>query len=312
VEKLIERPRHVEIQILGDLHGNLIYLAERECSLQRRHQKVLEECPSPFLDEDLRRRIGDAAVRLGKLAGYSNAGTVEFLVDQDRSFYFLEVNARLQVEHPVTELVLGIDLVKAQIEIASGQPLRWRQEDVMMRGAALECRICAEDPHNAFFPSPGLITRLEVPAGPGVRDDAGVYAGWSVPLEYDPLLSKLVVWGTDRAEAIARMRRALGEYRVSGIKTNINFFRRILDHPDFVRGIFDTGFIERVLSDGLMSQNTVPEDARRIAMLTAALDFVRRQASLQAARRTGPDRENAWKMAGREAVLNHWPVKGRP
>jgi len=174
VEKLIERPRHVEIQILGDLHGNLIYLAERECSLQRRHQKVLEECPSPFLDEDLRRRIGDTAVRLGKLAGYSNAGTVEFLVDQDRSFYFLEVNARLQVEHPVTELVLGIDLVKAQIEIASGQPLRWRQEDVMMRGAALECRICAEDPHNAFFPSPGLITRLEVPAGPGVRDDAGV------------------------------------------------------------------------------------------------------------------------------------------
>src|SRR5208282_4608966 len=183
LEKYIEHPRHVEIQILGDRHGHLIHLGERECSLQRRHQKVMEECPSPAVNDDLRRRMGETAVRIGKLAGYWNAGTVEFLLDQQGNFYFLEMNTRLQVEHPVTELVAGIDLVKEQVRIACGESLSWRQEDVRMRGAALECRVYAEDPANNFFPSPGLITRLQVPAGPGIRRDSGVYEGWQVPLE---------------------------------------------------------------------------------------------------------------------------------
>ncbi|MCJ7501682.1 MAG: acetyl-CoA carboxylase biotin carboxylase subunit, partial [Acidobacteriia bacterium] len=208
LEKYLERPRHIEIQILGDQHGNLIHLGERECSLQRRHQKVMEECPSPLVDDDLRHRMGKTAVRIGKLAGYFNAGTVEFLVNQKREFYFLEMNTRLQVEHPVTEMVMGIDMVKEQLRIAAGEPLRWRQEDVRLRGAALECRIYAEDPANNFFPSPGLIQRLQAPRGPGIRSDSGVYEGWTVPLEYDPLLAKLVVWGNDRAEAVARLRRA--------------------------------------------------------------------------------------------------------
>ena len=194
LEKYIERPRHVEIQILGDRHGHLIYLGERECSLQRRHQKVVEECPSPAVNDDFRRRMGETAVRIGKLAGYWNAGTVEFLLDPQGNFYFLEMNTRLQVEHPVTELVTGIDLVKEQVSIAAGEPLTWRQEDVRMRGASIECRVYAEDPANNFFPSPGLITRLQEPAGPGIRLDSGVYEGWQVPLEYDPLLSKLAVW----------------------------------------------------------------------------------------------------------------------
>ena len=255
IEKYLDHPRHIEIQILGDQHGQLIHLGERECSLQRRHQKLLEECPSPFVDEELRRRMGQTAVRIGKLAGYWNAGTVEFLVDPSGHFYFLEMNARLQVEHPVTELVLGIDLVKEQIRIAAGEKLAWRQEEVRLRGAALECRIYAEDPSDNFFPSPGHISRLQTPAGPGVRRDSGVYEGWTVPLEYDPLLSKLAVWGTARAEAIARLRRALGEYEVFGIKTNIPFFRRLIEHPDFAAGRLDTGFIDRVLAAGLWRRN---------------------------------------------------------
>jgi acetyl-CoA carboxylase biotin carboxylase subunit len=209
LEKYLERPRHVEIQVLGDQHGNLIYLGERECSLQRRHQKVLEECPSPLVNEDLRRRMGKTAVRIASLAGYTNAGTVEFLVDGNRNFYFLEMNTRLQVEHPVTEMVVGIDLVREQIRIAAGERLNWQQEDVRLRGSALECRIYAEDPANGFFPSPGRMTRYQGPAGPGIRLDSGVYDGWTVPLEYDPLLSKLIAWGSNRVEAIARMRRAL-------------------------------------------------------------------------------------------------------
>ena len=306
LEKYIERPRHVEIQILGDHHGNLIYLGERECSLQRRHQKVMEECPSPLLDSNLRREMGEAAVRIGALAGYTNAGTVEFLVDQDRKFYFLEMNTRLQVEHPVTEMVTGLDLVKEQLKIAAGQPLAWRQEEVHMRGWALECRIYAEDPANNFFPSPGLITRLKVPGGPWVRDDSGVYEGWSVPLEYDPLLSKLAVWGNDRTEAIARMRRALDEYNVSGIQTNISFFRQVLDHPDFIAGRIDTGFIDRVLAGGWLAENqSHDEGAERVAMLAAALE-----ASRKGNTQTSPvARGSRWKTAGRESLLNSLPTR---
>ncbi len=303
LEKYLDRPRHIEIQILGDQHGRLIHLGERECSLQRRHQKLLEECPSPFVDEELRRRMGETAVRIGKLAGYWNAGTVEFLVDQSRNFYFLEVNARLQVEHPVTELVLGIDLVKEQIQIAAGERLGWRQEDMRLRGAAIECRIYAEDPSNNFFPSPGYISRLQVPAGPGVRRDSGVYEGWTVPLEYDPLLSKVSVWGTARAEAIARMRRALGEYEVFGIKTNIPFFRRLLEHPDFAAGRLDTGLIDRVLAAGLMEEEPPSQEEERVAALAAALHAGGRQEK----RIPAPAAASAWKSTGRDAALNRWP-----
>ena len=308
LEKYLERPRHIEIQILGDQHGNLIYLGERECSLQRRHQKVMEECPSPLVDDDLRHRMGKTAVRIGKLAGYFNAGTVEFLVNQKREFYFLEMNTRLQVEHPVTEMVMGIDMVKEQLRIAAGEPLRWRQEDVRLRGAALECRIYAEDPANNFFPSPGLIQRLQAPRGPGIRSDSGVYEGWTVPLEYDPLLAKLVVWGNDRAEAVARLRRALSEYEVFGIKTTIPFFRRVVDHADFVAGRIDTGFIDRALAEGILSEDEPSAELERVALLAAALD-----ASWQWSRRSRPAppaRESAWKTAGRDALLNRWPTRG--
>jgi acetyl-CoA carboxylase biotin carboxylase subunit len=215
------------------------------------------------------------------------------------------MNTRLQVEHPVTEMVVGIDLVKEQLRIAAGERLRWRQEDVRLRGAALECRIYAEDAANNFFPSPGLITRLQVPAGPGVRRDSGVYEGWTVPIEYDPLLSKLVVWGSDRAEAIARMQRALGEYEVLGIRTNIPFFRRVLEHPDFLAGRLDTGFIDRVLASGVMSEEPRSEEEECVAMLAAALHAERQQDSRPPLRAP----ESAWKMTGRETLLNRWPLR---
>ncbi|MGO8818669.1 MAG: acetyl-CoA carboxylase biotin carboxylase subunit [Terriglobia bacterium] len=303
VEKYVEHPRHVEIQILGDQHGHLIYLGERECSLQRRHQKVLEECPSPAVNDDLRQRMGDTAVRIGKLAGYWNAGTVEFLLDPQDNFYFLEMNTRLQVEHPVTELVTGIDLVKQQIRIAAGKALAWRQEDVQMRGAAIECRIYAEDPANNFFPSPGLITRLQVPAGPGVRLDSGVYEGWQVPLEYDPLLSKIAVWAGDRREAIARMGRALREYKIQGIRTNIPFFRRVLEDPDFVAGRLDTGFIDRALERGLMQEEPPSEEEESVALLAAML-HVERTGGGAPARASVP---GGWKRAGRSDLLHKRP-----
>jgi acetyl-CoA carboxylase, biotin carboxylase subunit len=247
IEKLIVNPRHVEMQIFGDEHGNVVYLGERECSVQRRHQKVLEESPSPIVDEDMRHRMGEIAVRVGKAANYQNAGTVEFLVDQDRNFYFLEMNTRLQVEHPITEFVTGLDLVHLQMHIAAGEPLPFKQEEVRLRGHAIECRIYAEDPDNNYFPSPGQITRLISPSGPGIRRDSGMYEGWTVPIEYDPLLAKLVGYGENRDQAIHRLLRALYEYFVGGIKTNISLFRRILKDPDFQAGNIDTGFLDRLL-----------------------------------------------------------------
>ncbi len=305
LEKYIEQPRHVEIQVLGDHHGNLIYLGERECSLQRRHQKVVEECPSPLVDEDLRRRMGETAVRIAALAGYTNAGTVEFLVDRDRNFYFLEMNTRLQVEHPVTELVTGVDLVKAQLRIAAGERLTLRQEDIRMRGWAIECRIYAEDPANSFFPSPGLITYLRPPSGPGVRVDSGSYVGWRVPLEYDPLLAKLVVYGDSRASAIARLERALVEYEVSGIRTNIPFFRSVAAHPDFIAGRLDTGFIDRFLADGFPRREMPEPEAQLVAMLVAALESRREAAGAV----TPVPATNAWKTGGRESLLSSWPAR---
>jgi acetyl-CoA carboxylase biotin carboxylase subunit len=274
LEKLIENPRHIEIQVLGDEHGNLVYLGERECSVQRRHQKVIEEAPSAVVDPDLRRRMGEVAVRAAKSAGYTNAGTVEFLVDQDRKFYFLEMNTRLQVEHPVTELVTGLDLVHLQIRIAAGEKLPFRQEDVSIRGHALECRIYAEDPDNNFFPSPGRITRLAQPSGPGIREDCGVYENWFVPLDYDPMLSKLIAYAPTRDMAIARMKRALDEYSISGIKTNLGLFRRILEDPDFVAARIDTGFLDRLLNAQRGSAapgHRASENLQEVAAIAAAL-----------------------------------------
>jgi acetyl-CoA carboxylase biotin carboxylase subunit len=247
IEKAIINPRHIEMQVLADEHGNTVYLGERECSLQRRHQKVLEEAPSPIVDAEMRRRMGEIAVRVARTADYTNAGTVEFLVDQQKNLYFLEMNTRLQVEHPVTELVTGLDLVHLQISIAAGEKLPFTQEDVRIRGHAIECRIYAEDPDNNYFPSPGEITLLLEPSGPGIRQDSGVYEGWKVPLDYDPLLAKLIGYGTDREQAISRLRRALGEYFVGGIKTNLSLFRRILGDADFLSAKLDTGLLDRML-----------------------------------------------------------------
>ena len=246
IEKVVLNPRHIEIQILGDHHGHLIHLGERECSLQRRHQKVVEECPSPLMAHhpELRAAMGEAALRVASAAGYYNAGTAEFLVDADTNFYFLEMNTRLQVEHPVTELVTGLDLVHWQLRIAAGERLPFSQKDITWRGSAIECRIYAEDPENNFFPSPGTIEHLAEPGGPGIRLDSGVYPNWTVPIDYDPLLAKLIAWSPDRATSIARMLRAIGEYSVMGIRTNLLFFREILADPEFQRGALHTGFLD--------------------------------------------------------------------
>jgi acetyl-CoA carboxylase, biotin carboxylase subunit len=302
IEKYIERPRHIEIQILGDRHGNIIQLGERECSIQRRHQKVIEECPSPLVDTAMRQRMGEAAVKVARAAGYYNAGTVEFLLDAQRDFYFLEMNARLQVEHPVTEAVTGLDLVKLQIRIAAGEPLLLKQADIHLRGAALECRVYAEDPDNNFFPCPGKILALETPSGPGVRDDSGIYAGWNVPVEYDPLISKLITWGASRSEAIERMRRALDEYHVEGIKTNLGFFRSILRYPDFLEGRLDTGLIDRLLAS---DAPTAPEnlDRLRAAALAAALFATGQTHGNQQDGSTADSPHSRWKLEARRALL---------
>jgi acetyl-CoA carboxylase, biotin carboxylase subunit len=306
LEKLIERPRHIEIQLMADEHGGCLYLGERECSVQRRHQKVIEEAPSAVVSEGLRRRMGEAAVRLALSAGYVNAGTVEFLVEGlerpgEESFYFLEMNTRLQVEHPVTELVTGLDLVQMQLRVAMGEPLGLKQEDVRLRGHAVECRIYAEDPENNFFPSPGLITRLVQPGGPGIREDCGVYAGWVVPLDYDPMLSKLVAFAETRAAAIERMLRALDEYIIGGIKTNIGLFRRILMDEDFRAARIDTGYLERLLADASMSaQEAVPED---VAAVAAALFASSASALKKSGATMDAAVESRWAVAGRREGL---------
>ena len=302
VEKFLDSPRHIEIQVLADRHGNAIHLGERECTIQRRHQKVIEECPSPIVDPDLRERMGQAALRVVEAAEYYNAGTVEFLVDQERNFYFLEMNTRLQVEHPVTEAVLGIDLVREQIRIAAGERLEMLQEQVVMRGVAIECRVYAEDPNNNFFPSPGRIESLRVPSGPGIRDDSGVYAGWRVPLDYDPLLSKLVAWGATRDVAIGRMRRALDEYRITGIRNNLSFFREVFDNPEFIDGNFDTGFVDRWLAErGGTDSDEISVEDRDLALIVAAVSNARRRNPRGTDEaRVSPSR---WKSTGRDQRL---------
>jgi acetyl-CoA carboxylase biotin carboxylase subunit len=259
LERYLENPRHIEIQIAGDTRGQIMYLGERECSVQRRHQKVIEECPSPVVTPALRRAMGEAAVRLAREAGYTNAGTVEFLVDAAHNFYFLEVNTRLQVEHPITEMVTGIDLVKLQIRIAAGEALPFAQSDVTLSGHAVECRLYAEDPENNFFPSPGKILSRRIPAGPGIRLDDGVYEGFTVPIDYDPLLDKLIAWGNDRAEALARLERALEEYAIAGIETNAPLVRNILRDPEFIRGEIHTRWLDERLPDFLATGNDPAE-----------------------------------------------------
>ncbi len=300
LEKLIERPRHIEIQILADEHGHCLWLGERECSVQRRHQKVIEEAPSAVVGAELRRRMGEAAVRLALKAGYTNAGTVEFLLDAEENFYFLEVNTRLQVEHPVTELVTGLDLVHLQIAVAEGRPLPLTQEEVALRGHAIECRVYAEDPDNGFLPSPGRITRLVQPGGPGIREDAGIYEGWTVPMEYDPMLSKLIAYAPTRAAAIARMQRALSEYEIGGIRSNLSFFRRILDDEDFRAARIDTGYLDRLLTASVSEDASAP-CAEVAAVAAAVLETLR---SAESSRPAPAERgDGAWKRAARAEGL---------
>jgi acetyl-CoA carboxylase biotin carboxylase subunit len=300
LEKYLERPRHIEMQILADRAGQVVYLGERECSIQRRHQKVVEEAPSPFVDEALRRKIGEAAVAIARAAGYRNAGTVEFLVDRDRSFYFLEVNARLQVEHPVTEMVTGLDLVKAQIAIAAGGPAPVRQEEVRLRGHAIECRIYAEDPFRNFLPSPGRIVTFRRPGGPGVRDDTGVYEGYDVPVHYDPLIAKLITWGESRAEAIQRMRRALQEYIIIGIQTTIPFHRQVMEDPAFLAGEVDTTYVDAVLA----TLRPPPGRNRKAAIIAAALHAYLQDQEAALARPQGPAAAGSrWLAAARQEAV---------
>ncbi len=297
LEKLVEGARHIEIQILADQQGNTIFLNERECSIQRRHQKLIEEAPSPFVDDDLRQRMGCVAVKAAQAVGYVNAGTIEFLVDKDKHFYFLEMNTRLQVEHPITELITGVDIVKEQIRIARGRQLSYKQEDIKINGAAIECRINAEDPFNNFMPSTGVITHSMLPAGPGVRVDTGVYPGFEISPYYDPLISKLVVWGETRAQAILRMRRALEEYRIVGVRTNIPFHQTMMDSHRFMGGQYDTRFVEERFSmhDIEEGKTIHPEIAALMATLVAHQSIER---SAQVVRRGERDTSN-WKWVGR-------------
>src|SRR5213596_3303575 len=303
IEKFVERPRHVEIQVIADRYGNAIYCGERECTIQRRHQKVIEECPSPIMSPDLRRRMGEAALKVAKAANYYSAGTVEFLVDPERRFYFLEMNTRIQVEHPITEAVTGVDLVKAQIEIAAGCPLRYGQDDIVQRGWAIECRVYAEDPENHFLPAPGKIEVLRVPSGIGIRDDSGVYEGFEVSTSYDPLISKLIAWGSNRDEAIGRMLRALGEYVIVGPTANIAFHRWALRHPAFRAGDIDTGFIARHFKPGALAEGTGTE--ADLPLIGAALVAMARGGTAAGANGAGPPGlpRSRWReLARREAL----------
>ena len=296
LERAVVRARHVEMQILADGQGHVVWLGERDCSIQRRHQKLIEETPGPSVDDRLRTRLGDAAVRIARAAGYVNAGTVEFLVDADAHFYFLEVNTRLQVEHPVTELVTGLDLVALQLRIAAGEPLPFAQGDVSRRGAAIECRITAEDPYEGFLPEGGTIALVREPAGPGVRVDSALFPGMAVPTEYDPLLAKVVVHGADRAQALARMRRALAETRIAGIPTSLPFHRHVLGEPEFVDGRYDTEYLATHWPPA--ERSDLPERAAVSAALVAVL------AARETARRPAPAAiEAPWARAGREDAL---------
>ena len=311
IEKYLDRPRHIEMQIFGDSQGNIVYLGERECSVQRRHQKVIEEAPSPFMTAELRRAMGEAAVRLAREAGYTNAGTAEFLVDASRNFYFLEVNTRLQVEHPVTETVTGLDLVEMQLRVAAGERLPITQRDVSLRGHAMECRIYAEDPENHFFPSPGRIISWRPPHGPGIRLDEGVYSGWTVPGDYDPLLAKLIASGASRAEVIKRLDRALEEFEIAGIRTNTALFQKILAAADFQNGAIHTRWLDEQLASlfrvGASEADSAGEKVEiKVAMVAAALWYLGQSES----RIENPQQPvSRWRDDGRREQISRTPER---
>lgn len=301
LEKAIIRPRHVEIQIFGDRHGNYVYLFERDCSVQRRNQKVVEESPCPVLDENIRKQMGEVAARAAAAVDYVGAGTCEFLLSEDRNFYFLEMNTRLQVEHPVTEMVTGLDLVHLQIRVAEGHPLPFRQQDLQLRGAAIEVRVCAEDALR-FLPSPGKITRLRNPSGPWVRNDSGVYENAEISMFYDNLISKLIVWAPTRLEAIDRMSRALSEYQIGGIKTNLSFHRRVMQEPDFRAGNYNTSYIESH-KQTLLTAPTLDDDTARMAAIAAVIHASSAQAVTAVSTAGGNSNEiSAWRAG--------WPAHG--
>ncbi len=275
IEKYIESPHHIEYQILADNHGQVIHLFERECSVQRRHQKIIEETPSPILTPQRRRQMGEAAVAAARAVDYRGAGTIEFIVDKDLNYYFLEMNTRLQVEHPITERVVGVDLVKEQIHIANGKPLNFAQEDLKQQGHAIECRVYAEDPDNNFMPAPGTVTHIDIPYGVGVRVDGSIYEGFEVPLFYDPLIAKLIVWGKDRNEALERSRRALKEFKITGVKNNLRFLERILHAKGFIGGDYTTHFIEEH-KDFLMREEPCEDHCEDIVMITAFMEYLRK------------------------------------
>jgi acetyl-CoA carboxylase biotin carboxylase subunit len=299
LEKYLDKPRHIEFQFLADNYGNVVHLGERECSIQRRHQKLIEESPSPVMTEELRQKMGEMAVRAVKATRYNNVGTIEFLVDKESNFYFLEVNARLQVEHPVTEMVTGLDLVKEQIRIAAGEKLAVSQEDIRWQGSAIECRISAEDPFDNFLPSVGVITSIIEPGGPGVRLDSSLYSGLAITPFYDPLVAKLIVWGKDRDESIKRMARALKEFCIEGIKTNISFHQRVMENRSFVSSDFNTSFIKDEFQGGL----GIEKSYHKIAAIAAAIEEYNRgltEPIVRAERQKA--RADVWKMA---AIRQH-------
>ena len=302
VEKYISSPHHIEFQILADKHGNVIHLFERECSVQRRHQKIIEETPSPLMTPEVRKEMGMHAVAVAKAANYSGAGTIEFIVDDNLNYYFLEMNTRLQVEHPITERVTGIDLVKEQINIANGLRLTYKQKDLTQNGHALECRIYAEDPDNNFMPSPGLIQHISEPLGFGVRHDGYVYEGFEIPIYYDSLISKLIVWGKTRPETIDRMKRALFSYKITGIKTSIKYLERIMRTPDFINGTYNTNFIEKNKAY-LQEKERCTGDCKAMAIIAAFIDYNNKLMEAQHKVSSGKE-TNIWRLSNRKNSLS--------
>lgn len=299
IEKYIQSPHHIEFQVLADKHGNTIHLFERECSVQRRHQKVIEETPSPLMNDDIRKEMGEHAVAAAKAVNYHGAGTIEFIVDDNLNYYFLEMNTRLQVEHPITERVVGVDLVKEQIKVAQGEKLTLKQEDLEQLGHAIECRIYAEDPQKNFMPSPGVIKHITEPLGLGVRHDGYVYEGYEIPIHYDPMISKLIVWARTRDEAIARMKRALYAYKITGVKTSIPFLARIMENDDFKKGNYNTHFIEKNL-EFLMEKEPCGNRCQDIALLAAYIHYKNKiEKSLPESSKNGGEEKNAWRDFGR-------------
>ena len=299
IEKYINSPHHIEFQILADKHGNCVHLFERECSVQRRHQKVVEETPSPIMTEEVRKEMGKHAVAAAKAVNYAGAGTIEFIVDDDLNYYFLEMNTRLQVEHPITEWVVGVDLVKQQIKIANGEKLSFKQEDLKQNGHAIEVRIYAEDPDNNFMPSPGKIRYIDEPLGLGIRHDGYVYSGYEIPMFYDPMISKMIVWGKDREEAIARMRRALDAYTLTGVKTSIPYLRRIMDVPAFVEGRYNTHFVQDHAGE-LKPEEDKDEQLQDIIAITAFADYLDSLKQSQSKPDNNGKALSPWKLFGRK------------